>query len=460
MVFFHIKWYNSARCITDIHVKIPLAGLLINNETKSEILTLIEDRLTKGEQTVIVTPYSEFFYYANHDPLFQRVINSADFALPDGIGVLWLAYFLSLPFDFPGYYLKIIEAFLQMVVTGIMVIANQRQIKTVLPEKISGSEFVFDLAEFAERKKLRLFLLGGFGDTPELTARALLKRYPNLIIAGYSNGLATDTSTIAQINQSNADIVMVAFGPVVQEKWIVAHKDELTAKIYIGLGGTFDYLAGKKSYAPKVIREMGLEWLYRLISQPQRYNRIWHATYDFVRGAIREKVFLSLPFRESVAGVILNSENNVLVASLRNPVSHRDTETVEYQYDWQFPQGGIEQGETADQAVLREIAEEVGLSDLMIIGQSSYIHHYYWHNYRRALFRRHLKKAKGQTQKFIFLRTNEWSPIIILDQDTGSSEHRSFDEYRWVSIEELGHVMTPPRSEVLPMILQDLTKLL
>src|SRR3989344_6436636 len=132
---------------------------------------------------------------AQKDKAFRDVLNSADFALPDGIGVLWAAKYLQLT-----TYNLLLKIWYLIITLGA-VIFHPKYIRSPIPERISGSDFVWDLARLAEDRGLSVFLLGGFGDTSALAAQKLRSRFPNLKIAGTSNQITTDI---------NADFLFVA----------------------------------------------------------------------------------------------------------------------------------------------------------------------------------------------------------------------------------------------------------
>ena len=95
---------------------------------------------------------------------------------------------------------------------------------------------------------------------------------------------------LEKINQANPDIIFVAFGMGKQEKWIVENLPKIpSVKIAMGVGGSFDYLSGVIPRAPLFLRQIGLEWLYRLIRQPQRFWRIFNATFRFIYFFIKYK---------------------------------------------------------------------------------------------------------------------------------------------------------------------------
>ena len=102
----------------------------------------------------------------------------------------------------------------------------------------------------------------------------MTKLYPSLKIVGSQDGFFSDSNAVVMlINQSGADIVFVAMGSPRQEEWIQQHRSQIRAPFLMGVGGTFDVVAGLVAWAPKIFRSTGTEWLYRLIREPRRLKR-------------------------------------------------------------------------------------------------------------------------------------------------------------------------------------------
>ncbi|HEY5141223.1 MAG TPA: WecB/TagA/CpsF family glycosyltransferase, partial [Methylococcales bacterium] len=120
-----------------------------------------------------------------------------------------------------------------------------------------------------------LFLLGGLPGIAELTAQAMQQRYPDLLIAGSHDGYFTseqESKVIATINNSGAAILLIGFGVPKQELWLARHREQLQPTVCLGIGGLFDYYSGRIPRAPVWLREIGLEWTWRLIQEP---GRMW-----------------------------------------------------------------------------------------------------------------------------------------------------------------------------------------
>jgi N-acetylglucosaminyldiphosphoundecaprenol N-acetyl-beta-D-mannosaminyltransferase len=271
-------------------LKISIAGLRVNATTKSELLVELRARLKVRQKTFVITPYSEFLYAALRDPTLLNLLNSADFAVPDGIGLFWASRFLQIPITAKHRGTSLLQALWQAFYTLAAILLRPGFIRSVMPAKIPGSDLVWDLAQMANDCGWSIYLLGGFGDTPERATSKLRIRFPDLRIAGYSNRNSDDPVVFKNIAESAPDILLVAYGPLKQEQWISMNLPFIRVTMAIGLGGTFDYLAGRVANPPKWVRDVGLEWLYRLLTQPHRYRRTFNAFFGLIYVIVYYKV--------------------------------------------------------------------------------------------------------------------------------------------------------------------------
>lgn len=437
--------------------KIDIAGLKVDAVGKKELLAVIQSRVIAGQKTWITTPYSEFLYAGLCDSKIMEMLTQADFAVADGIGIFWAAKFLSIPLTAKSYYGKILQGLWQIKYSLAAIVFNLRWIKSAFPEKISGSDLIWDLTELAVKNNFSVFLLGGFSDTPALVAEKLLTPNPQLKVAGTSSKNPNDPTVLEDIKKSNADFLFVAYGPIKQESWINAHKDELPCKLYIGLGGAFDYIAGKRVSPPKFIRSIGLEWLYRLITQPYRIKRVFNATFGLITTLLRFKIFASYPMRENVVGVILNLENKVLLGKKKPQKFNVDiidnADAQKRQNYWQFPQGGTDGETDLVKAARKEIKEEIGIENLELIKISSKHYSYPWNNALRKLSKNNAYKNKGQNQSLVYFRLTEGINKITLP------ENEEFSQYQWVPINDLLKIVHPERWPVAKIVQEDLKDL-
>jgi len=242
--------------------RINILGVYVDNLSHKQVIKKIDHFLrgkrTKSKQITTVNP--EFIMAARKDRLFRRIINRSFIATIDGIGLVLAADYLQ----------------------GVKV-----------RERVTGIDLIFTLSELAAKKGYSIFFLGAAPGVAEKTATILEEKYPNLKVAGTFAGTAKkeDEREILQlINSSEPDILLVAYGAPKQDKWINRNLKKFKKPLLgIGIGGSFDYIAGKVKRAPKWIRALGLEWLYRLSHQPKRFERIVTASIRFPLAVVKEK---------------------------------------------------------------------------------------------------------------------------------------------------------------------------
>lgn len=439
-------------------LQVDIAGLQVNAYTKKQFLQTLTDRLARGEKTFVTTPYSEFLYAALRDKTVLAMLNRADIAIPDGIGILLAKSFLTIPFTVNNYYLKILQAMWQMVYSGAGILLYPNSVYKTFPEKLTGADIVWDIAQLAADNNWRVYLLGARGRVPERAAEVLRKKHPRLNIVGTSNKDYQDPSIITDIQSAKPDILLVAFGPIRQEQWIVDHYEQLPAKLMIGLGGTFDYLAGETLNPPRFIRGMGLEWLYRLITQPKRFRRIVRATLGLIIALIRYKVFESLPYRPNVASIVFNKNNQVLV--VRHNPADKDLRYIggwnyqaRYKDYWQLPQGGATAGEEVIDTAKRELWEEIKLRSVTLLKISERVHRYSYPNGSRPLWRnKNQYRYRGQEQRLVYFRFTGQDQEIQPDED-------ELNSYQWLATDQLRTIIHLERQTLVDMVLQDINDL-
>lgn len=284
-------------------MKVDILGVKIDALTKKQVLKEIELFLRSQQSHYIVTPYSEFIIRARKDSEFKEILNSADIAAPDGMGILWAGTLLyenyfskaqrgGIPRRIIITYLIVMLRVLRVSLLGLFF---PKRFQSVFPEKVSGVDLVWNITAIAEDSQKSIFLLGGWNNTPGTVAAILKDKYPEIKIVGTYDGTVEleeeNNNILAIINNAKPDILLVALGPICQEKWIAKNLSELPGvKVIVGLGGTFDYLAHKRILAPNFLRKRGLEWLFRLFTQPWRIGRIGKAIPMFAWLVIREKL--------------------------------------------------------------------------------------------------------------------------------------------------------------------------
>jgi N-acetylglucosaminyldiphosphoundecaprenol N-acetyl-beta-D-mannosaminyltransferase len=203
----------------------------------------LRERPARLHQVCTVNP--EFVMEARRNRPFRDLLNRIDLATPDGAGIVAAARLLGKP------------------VKG----------------RATGVQLVEHLARISARDGCSLFLLGARPGVADEAARVLKQRYGDVRIAGTFAGSPNDADwpeISSRLEQANPDVLLVAYGAPKQDLWIDRHSRELpsSVKVAMGVGGVYDYLSGRARLAPPLMRRLGLEWLYRLVTQPWRWRRI------------------------------------------------------------------------------------------------------------------------------------------------------------------------------------------
>jgi heptosyltransferase-2 len=235
-----------------------LLGLPVDAVTYDGWLKRIGEWVATGERCHhVCTMNPEFVMIAQQDVNFRNILQRADLRVPDGVGLLWA----------------------------------MRRRGRPLPQRVTGSDGVPIIAQAAARHGWRLFLLGAAEGVADKAAEVLRARNPGLQIVGtYSGSPAPEDEDrlVEMVNASGADILFVAFGAPEQDKWIARNLPRLKPKMAMGVGGTFDFIAGIVPRAPLWMQRLGLEWLFRLYLQPWRIGRMLRLP-RFVLAVLLEK---------------------------------------------------------------------------------------------------------------------------------------------------------------------------
>ena len=225
--------------------KVRILGIDVDNIDVNEAGQITKELIESSNKTckVIVAPNTEFIMMAQKDEEFYNILRGADLATPDSVGVM---------------------------------IGSKLQ-KKPLKQRIPGQMYFRKVLEVGEKEGWTFYLLGGKDDVPALAAENVKKIYPNIKIVGYHEGFFdkdSEEDVIAEINKLQPNVLFVAMGAPIQEKWISKHKNELKVDVAAGQGGTFDYEAGNIKRAPEIVQKLCIEWLWRLILQPSRIVRM------------------------------------------------------------------------------------------------------------------------------------------------------------------------------------------
>jgi N-acetylglucosaminyldiphosphoundecaprenol N-acetyl-beta-D-mannosaminyltransferase len=150
-----------------------------------------------------------------------------------------------------------------------------------VPERVAGIDLMDALMARAAERGWRVFILGATDEALERASTVLRERHPGLILAGTRNGYFSPEETpevCAQIFEAATDVLFVAMGTPQKELFLAEHGPSLGVPLVMGVGGAIDVVAGITRRAPKLWQRMGLEWLYRLLQEPQRMFRRYAVT--------------------------------------------------------------------------------------------------------------------------------------------------------------------------------------
>ena len=240
------------------HIRIQ--GIPLVNLERNEAVAAIEGALAAGQFTRIAFANADCANLAAKNSLYRLQLETMDWVFVDGIG---------------------------MSIAGKVMQAPVR-------DNVNGTDLFPLLCAALARTGKRLFLLGARPGVAASAAAWAEARYPGLQIAGTHHGYLTaaeETAVTAEIRASKADVLLVAMGAPRQEDWIARNAADCGVTVTMGVGGLFDYYAGRLPRAPAWMRRYGLEWVFRLLQEP---GRLWR------RYLVGNVVFLARTGRDAL----------------------------------------------------------------------------------------------------------------------------------------------------------------
>ncbi|MFC1617922.1 WecB/TagA/CpsF family glycosyltransferase [Patescibacteria group bacterium] len=220
-------------------IRTTILGTKIDVIDFDQALKQVEIFLQRGRHHV-VTPNPEFVLQARKDKKFREIVNSADLAIPDGFG---------------------------------LVIASQFT-KNKIKQTVTGSNLVPKILNICSANNLSVAIVnlqGSLATAPEIQLSVQAK-YPQLNLKSYD--IAREdvfaVEILEKLWQFKPDVIFATFGSPLQDTWLAGVIDKLPdVRLAMGVGGTFDFIAGKRDRAPKIFRKLGLEWLHRMFAKPR-----------------------------------------------------------------------------------------------------------------------------------------------------------------------------------------------
>jgi N-acetylglucosaminyldiphosphoundecaprenol N-acetyl-beta-D-mannosaminyltransferase len=259
--------------------RVTIMDIPFDKVTLKQAMQIIMERLNgnEGKPFFVATPNPEMLLEARKNKNFKEILQQTDLNIPDGTGIIWAA----------------------------KQIKNINGIKNHLPERVTGTDLMQALCgntahadhntqsenaphghkpHSENHPSPRIFLLGGAPGVANKTQETLYQKHKTNIVGtcDFSADGARDKEIQEAINMAKPNLLFVAFGAPKQELWLKRNLPHLkTVKVAIGVGGAFDFISGARKRAPVWMQRMGIEWLFRLITQPARIKRIWRATIIF-----------------------------------------------------------------------------------------------------------------------------------------------------------------------------------
>ncbi len=222
---------------------IHILDMPVHRVTMRDALDTIDGFIRAGTPHHVVTADASMLVMAQQDEELRAIVANADLITPDSEGILWAS----------------------------------RQQENALSERVSGVEIVERLCERSAQHGQKLYFLGAAPGIADAAKARMEAKYPGAQIVGARNGFFTDADLPTVLNDIRAcrpDVLCVAMGIPKQEKWIAKHRATLGVPVLIGVGGTLDVLSDTVKRAPKFMRQLKLEWLWRVLKNPRKIGKV------------------------------------------------------------------------------------------------------------------------------------------------------------------------------------------
>ena len=239
--------------------RITICDIPVDALSMKETVALIDESIKQKKPLHHVVINAVKVANAQKDKELRDSIINCDIINADGQGIVWASYFLGTP----------------------------------LPERVAGIDLMEELVKLAAEKKYRLFFFGAKEEIVKSVVDIYSKKYGEGIVAGYRNGYFSEEEEpeiAKQISNSNADMLFVAMSSPKKEIFLNTYKDIIQTPFIMGVGGSFDVIAGFVKRAPKLMQEWGMEWFYRVLQEPKRmWKRYLFGNSSFIYLVLKEK---------------------------------------------------------------------------------------------------------------------------------------------------------------------------
>lgn len=265
--------------------------------TKIELKKWLANCFNSEDRFKVAKVNSEFILRSLKDGEFRKTLNNFDLNIADGSGVLWTAKYLQIPLiKMPV--ISVIQAIGQMIYSGASLVFYPKYCTVPIPERFPGVTALKLMISVAQDSGAPVYFLGAEEEINKKAVDMLKKEFPKLIIAGRHHGYFQDNARVVEeINKSKAKLLIVAFGSPKQEYWIRDNMPKLlTVRVAVGEGGSLDRISGEFKQAPRWMRKVGAEWLWRIFSDRSksetghRTKRVFRAVPVFIYETVRYKI--------------------------------------------------------------------------------------------------------------------------------------------------------------------------
>ncbi|MDX2064241.1 MAG: WecB/TagA/CpsF family glycosyltransferase [Fimbriimonadaceae bacterium] len=223
--------------------RVDILGVPVDNVTMDETMARLEAFVASKRAHFVITADAAGVVQAQSDESYRQLYFEADLVTPDSAGILWAAKRFGSP----------------------------------IPGRVSGVDLVERVCSLSADKGYAIFFLGAAPGVAELAAERMQLKYPGCNIVGTRNGFfppESDDVVAAEIAALRPDFLFVAMGIPRQEKFILATRDVVQAKVAMGVGGTFDVFSGRVRRAPVWMQRLKLEWLWRVLQNPSKLGKV------------------------------------------------------------------------------------------------------------------------------------------------------------------------------------------
>ncbi len=223
-------------------MRIEVMGVPVDNLSMEETLSMIENKIAEGKPVQHVVVNAAKIVETNKNPQLKSIIESCEIVNADGQAVVWAAKILGNP----------------------------------LKERVAGIDLMQALVKRASEKNWGIYFFGAKQEVLDKVIARYREEFPTLRIAGARNGyykLEEEANIAREISESNAQILFVAISSPKKEIFLSKHLNAMNVPFVMGVGGSFDVVAGLTKRAPLWMQQMGLEWLFRLLQEPRRMWR-------------------------------------------------------------------------------------------------------------------------------------------------------------------------------------------